>query len=156
MMDMSKLFASCQLPASCGSTSRMANQKLAELMWHGKYRFMKVFLNSSRRELPIIKYSSWWKHLWGKPPHGNPIWICCVGVFQESPSSLLFLFWDISELWGDRKCPRKTCSCAAHKRRPLQQHLVSKRFRCDLICVGISAHPSLNWSVVTKDLFFAV
>eukprot|EP00434_Breviolum_minutum_P009290 symbB.v1.2.008187.t1/scaffold450.1/size202773/6 len=32
MMDMSKLFASCQLPASCGSTSRMANQKLAELM----------------------------------------------------------------------------------------------------------------------------
>lgn len=155
MMDMSKLFASCQLPASCGSTSRMANQKLAELMWHGKYRFMKVFLNSSRRELPIIKYSCWWKHLWGKPPwQPNLDWLCwCFSTVSKQPS---ILFWDISELWGDRKCPRKTCSCAAHKRRPLQQHLVSKRFGCDLICVGISAHPSLNWSVVTKDLIFPV
>ena len=45
----------------------------------------------------------------------------CFSGISKQPS---IPFWDSSELWGDRKCPRKTYSCAAHKRRPLQQHLV--------------------------------
>lgn len=32
------------------------------------------------------------ENTYGANPPGNLIWICCVGVFQESPSSLLSLF----------------------------------------------------------------
>lgn len=48
----------------------------------------RFLLNSSRRELPIIKYSCWWKHLWGKlPRQPNLDLLCwCFSTVSKQPS----------------------------------------------------------------------